>query len=69
MATQSTAISSLSRLQRDSYARLTYSRKLPAALEEAERLRRKMQTWPSKNSRGDGRGLIGVMDDELGFVD
>ena len=48
---------------------LTENRNLVEALREAEKLRRKMNEWPPKSSRGDGRGLIGVMDDELGFVD
>lgn len=44
---------------------------LPAAIEEAERLREKQHVWPPDNRAADpsGRGLIGVMDDEMGFVD
>ena len=44
---------------------------LPRALEDAEALRRKQHAWPPDNRKVDpsGKGLIGVMDDELGFVD
>jgi len=42
---------------------------LVAALRQAEVLRKEINEWPPKTSRGDGRGLIGIIDDELGFVD
>ncbi|KAL9006555.1 MAG: hypothetical protein Q9188_000715 [Gyalolechia gomerana] len=44
---------------------------LPKALRESEVLRKKLQAWPP-NSRGadpSGRGLAGVMDEEMGFYD
>ncbi|CAF9914938.1 MAG: N-acetylglucosaminyldiphosphodolichol N-acetylglucosaminyltransferase catalytic subunit alg13 [Heterodermia speciosa] len=44
---------------------------LSAAIQESEILRKKPRPWPSSN-RGDdlsGRGLAGVMDEEMGFVD
>ena len=44
---------------------------LSTAIQESEILRKKPQPWPSSN-RGDdhsGRGLAGVMDEEMGFVD
>lgn len=44
---------------------------LPEALEQAESLRQRQQSWPPNNKREDpsGKGLIGAMDDEMGFVD
>ena len=42
---------------------------LSKALWDAEKLRRKTPVWPPKSSEGDGRGLPGVINDELGFVD
>ncbi|KAK4694116.1 hypothetical protein P7C71_g3410, partial [Lecanoromycetidae sp. Uapishka_2] len=44
---------------------------LSAALRLSESLRKSQQAWPPDNSAEDpsGKGLIGVMDDELGFVD
>ena len=45
------------------------SRDLPAALRDAEKLRKQIQEWPPKSARGDGKGLVGVMDEEMGFVD
>ena len=44
---------------------------LPAAIRESEVSRKQPQPWPSSD-RGDdfsGRGLAGVMDEEMGFVD
>ena len=44
---------------------------LPGAIRQSEMLRNKPQPWPSSN-RGDdlyGKGLAGVMDEEMGFVD
>ncbi len=47
------------------------SRDLPAALEAAERLKKRMKEWPPINSGADPveRGAIGVLDEEMGFVD
>ncbi|KAI9806763.1 MAG: hypothetical protein M1825_006220 [Sarcosagium campestre] len=44
---------------------------LPRALLESERLRKTHKEWPPVNSGEDpsGRGLAGVMDDEMGFLD
>ncbi|KAL6721381.1 N-acetylglucosaminyldiphosphodolichol N-acetylglucosaminyltransferase catalytic subunit alg13 [Lecanora helva] len=44
---------------------------LATAVGESERLREKKNVWPPRDGEGDpaGKGLIGVMDDELGFVD
>ena len=47
------------------------SSNLPAAVQQSEIRRVKQQPWPPDN-RGDdplGRGLAGVMDEEMGFVD
>lgn len=46
-------------------------RKLPAALGESEVHRKKLQAWPPSNRGADpsGRGLAGVMDEEMGFYD
>ncbi|KAI9787969.1 MAG: N-acetylglucosaminyldiphosphodolichol N-acetylglucosaminyltransferase catalytic subunit alg13 [Candelina submexicana] len=47
------------------------SNNLPAAIKESEKLRERHKLWPPVNSGADpsGRGLAGVMDDEMGFVD
>ena len=44
---------------------------LPAAIGQSEELRKKQRAWPPSNNENDpsGRGLAGVMDDEMGFVD
>ncbi|KZF19589.1 glycosyltransferase family 1 protein [Xylona heveae TC161] len=44
---------------------------LRAAITESEELRRRQKVWPPVNSGEDpsGRGIAGVMDDEMGFVD
>ncbi|KAL9585579.1 MAG: hypothetical protein Q9212_001439 [Teloschistes hypoglaucus] len=44
---------------------------LAAALMESETLRKKRQVWPPDNHGADpsGRGLAGVMDEEMGFYD
>lgn len=44
---------------------------LPAAIRESEALRKRQKDWPPANSGDDPsrRGLAGVMDDEMGFVD
>jgi beta-1,4-N-acetylglucosaminyltransferase len=44
---------------------------LAAAIAESEKLREKQKSWPPVNSGEDpsGRGLAGVMEDEMGFVD
>ncbi|KAI9813616.1 MAG: N-acetylglucosaminyldiphosphodolichol N-acetylglucosaminyltransferase catalytic subunit alg13 [Pycnora praestabilis] len=44
---------------------------LVAAVSDTERLRRRQKQWPPVNSGLDpsGRGLAGVMDDQMGFVD
>ena len=42
---------------------------MSGALRQAEILRKDIIEWPPKSTKGDERGLIGVMDDELGFVD
>jgi beta-1,4-N-acetylglucosaminyltransferase len=41
---------------------------LPQALADAEKLRQRSLEWPPVNS-GPERGLKGVMDDEMGFLD
>ncbi|KAL8915586.1 MAG: hypothetical protein Q9171_000151 [Xanthocarpia ochracea] len=48
-----------------------YLNHLSAALAESDILRKKRQTWPPQNRGADpsGRGLAGVMDDEMGFYD
>ena len=49
---------------------LTGGSDLAAALGEVEALRSRQKAWPPGGGvRGEGRGLIGVMDDEMGFVD
>lgn len=42
---------------------------LSKALDETEALRRQMQAWPPKSAKGNRKGLVSVLDDELGFVD
>ncbi|MCJ1322213.1 N-acetylglucosaminyldiphosphodolichol N-acetylglucosaminyltransferase catalytic subunit alg13 [Xylographa vitiligo] len=43
---------------------------LAAAVGEVEALRSRQKAWPPGGGvREEGRGLIGVMDDEMGFVD
>ncbi|MCJ1303953.1 N-acetylglucosaminyldiphosphodolichol N-acetylglucosaminyltransferase catalytic subunit alg13 [Hypocenomyce scalaris] len=44
---------------------------LPSAIRQSEAKRASQKTWPPVNSGEDpsGRGLAGVMDDEMGFVD
>ncbi|KAL8940691.1 MAG: hypothetical protein Q9216_002678 [Gyalolechia sp. 2 TL-2023] len=44
---------------------------LPKALRESEVHRKKLQAWPPNNRGADpsGRGLAGVMDEEMGFYD
>ncbi|CAD6590888.1 MAG: N-acetylglucosaminyldiphosphodolichol N-acetylglucosaminyltransferase catalytic subunit alg13 [Alectoria sarmentosa] len=44
---------------------------LPAAVRQSERLRETQITWPPAETGEDpsGKGLVGVMDDEMGFVD
>lgn len=46
-------------------------RNLPTALRESEVHRKKLQAWPPNNRGADpsGRGLAGVMDEEMGFYD
>ena len=44
-------------------------RDLAAAVGEVEALRRRQRTWPPGGKGEEGRGLMGVMDDEMGFVD
>ncbi|KAL8909063.1 MAG: hypothetical protein Q9207_000397 [Kuettlingeria erythrocarpa] len=46
-------------------------RNLPAALRESEVHRQKLQAWPPNNRGADpsGRGLAGVMEEEMGFYD
>ena len=44
---------------------------LVPALRQSDGLREKQQAWPPDNRGVDpsGRGLAGIMDDEMGFVD
>ena len=44
---------------------------LPAAIRQSESLRKGQKIWPPTDAEEDlsGKGLVGVMDDELGFVD
>ncbi|KAL8713921.1 MAG: hypothetical protein Q9220_002067 [cf. Caloplaca sp. 1 TL-2023] len=44
---------------------------LPSALGDSETLRRKRQAWPPRQHGADpsGKGLAGVMDEEMGFYD
>lgn len=44
---------------------------LTAALQQSEELRKKQSAWPPRNEGDEPsrKGLIGVMDDEMGFVD
>ena len=46
-----------------------YRRNLPKALRDTESLRREMHKWPLTTARGGRKGLVSVLDDELGFVD
>ena len=50
---------------------LTFRSDLPAAILQSENLRRDQKGWPPDDKQADpsGKGLLGVMDDELGFVD
>jgi beta-1,4-N-acetylglucosaminyltransferase len=50
---------------------LTFFSDLPAAIRQSESLRKTLHAWPPHDDGADpsGKGLIGVMDDELGFVD
>ncbi|KAL8744655.1 MAG: hypothetical protein Q9190_003121 [Brigantiaea leucoxantha] len=58
-------------LEKQGYVIHGHLNDLPAAIHQAEKLRNKQRAWPPNNSRADpsGRGLAGVMDDEMGFVD
>lgn len=44
---------------------------LPAAIRRSESLRKTQNPWPPADTEEDpcGKGLVGIMDDELGFVD
>lgn len=50
---------------------LTSCSNLPAAIRRSESLRKTQNPWPPADTGEDpsGKGLVGVMDDELGFVD
>ena len=50
---------------------LTMSSDLARAIRDSVVLREKQKAWPPKDTGDDiyGRGLAGVMDDEMGFVD
>ena len=50
---------------------LTSRSDLPAAIRQSESLRKTQPPWPPADTGEDpsGKGLVGVMDDELGFVD
>jgi len=50
---------------------LTCCSNLAAAIAESEALRVRQKAWPPANSGHDpsGRGLAGIMDDEMGFID
>ena len=50
---------------------LTSRSDLPAAIRQSESLRKSNKPWPPADTGEDpsGKGLVGVMDDELGFVD
>ena len=50
---------------------LTLDSDLAAAIHQCETLRGNQSAWPPSNEKADpsGKGLLGVMDDELGFVD
>ena len=50
---------------------LTLRSDLPAAIRQSESLRTTRNPWPPQDTGEDpsGKGLVGVMDDELGFVD
>lgn len=49
------------------------SSRLPQALADAEKLRERNKQWPPVNSgvhrQSSSRGLAGVMDEEMGFLD
>lgn len=51
--------------------RLTSCSDLPAAIRQSESLRKTQNPWPPADTGEDpsGKGLVGVMDDEMGFVD
>jgi len=42
---------------------------LAAALKEAEVLRQRQRSWPPPNSGEQAKGLKGVLDEEMGFLD
>ncbi|KAL9105041.1 MAG: hypothetical protein Q9163_000054 [Psora crenata] len=42
---------------------------LPAAIKEIETIRDGRPAWPPETNRRHGEGLVGIMDDEMGFVD
>ncbi|MCJ1385665.1 N-acetylglucosaminyldiphosphodolichol N-acetylglucosaminyltransferase catalytic subunit alg13 [Xylographa soralifera] len=43
---------------------------LVAAIRESETLRKRQKAWPpGRGEKEEGRGLVGIMDDEMGFVD
>jgi beta-1,4-N-acetylglucosaminyltransferase len=50
---------------------LTLHSDLATAFAHSEKLRERHKSWPPVNSGEDpsGRGLAGVMEDEMGFVD
>ena len=50
---------------------LTLCSDLPAAIRQSEGQRKTHKPWPPANTEEDpsGKGLVGIMDDELGFVD
>lgn len=43
-------------------------RSLAATIGETEEFRKQLHSWPPATS-DQGKGLVGVMEDELGFVD
>jgi hypothetical protein len=46
------------------------ARDLKSAIPQADALSAKLAGWPPKNNYdAEGRGLVGIMDDEMGFVD
>lgn len=50
---------------------MTMFRNLPQALQDAEQLRMRNKQWPPVNSgvHRQSKGLAGVMDEEMGFLD
>lgn len=50
---------------------LTLRSDLPAAIRRSESLRKTQNPWPPADTGEDpsSKGLMGVMDDEMGFVD